>query len=294
MKTGIFPKLGREEYDAATDRVNWSTLKHLGRSAEHYLYALGDPDAETPADDDTPARKLGRATHVAILEPELFGLLYVVWTGGRRAGKTWDAFQAAHADREILTADEYGRCVAMQKRVREHPTAGRYVVGGKAEVTIAWDHIIPAASDFPAIVTPMRGRLDYLRDDVIVDVKTTRDASVDGFGREVWTHRYHTQLALYQAGVEAITGRLLPVKIIAIENTAPHVVTVFDLPEHVLEIGREEFRALMAHLDWCKRESRWPGYADDEVELLLPRWAAPRPAGADEDLAGLDLAIGGE
>lgn len=284
METGIYPSLDRRAYDALEERVNWSTLRALARSGEHYQHALGTEMTETAA------MRLGSAVHVAVLEPELFGSIYVVWEGGRRAGKAWEAFCEEHAGREILTLDEYERCVAMQARVRQHPIAGPYVRGGQSEVTILWEETLPAVSDQPAIVTPMRGRIDYLRDDVIVDLKTTRDGSPDGFGREVWRLRYHTQLAIYQAGVKAITGKLLPVKIVTVESEAPHVVTVYDMPEHVLEIGREEYRALLSHLDWCKREGRWPGYSDTETEILLPRWVMPR--GEDDDIAGMDLAIG--
>lgn len=285
MEPGIYRALGRSAYDKQR-RVNWSTLKHLGVSGAHYMHALTAPAK------DTPALKLGRAVHVAVLEPELYSALYVVWTGGRRAGKEWEAFQEAHAGREILTLEEHDRCVAIQQAVRRHPIASSYITGGEAEVTMLWDEEIPENGDFPAIVTPMKGRVDYLNDAALVDLKTTRDGSPDGFGRESWRLRYHTQLALYQAGVEAVTGCRLPVKIIAAESAEPHVVTVYDMPEHVLEIGREEYRALLQHLDWCRREGRWPGYSETETELLLPRWVMPR--GEDDDIAGLDLAIGGE
>jgi hypothetical protein len=39
----------------------------------------------------------------------------------------------------------------------------------------------------------------------------------------------------------------------------------------------------------CRRESRFGGYAEAELELALPRWAAPRED--EDDVAGLDLSI---
>lgn len=284
----VTPRMPRGEYDQIR-RVNWSTLKHLAVSPLHYLHELEKQgEGET-----TDAMKLGSAVHVAVLEPELFRATYVIWDGGRRQGKAWDAFRADNADREILTLSELESVVAMQHAVREHPIAGPYVRGGESEVTITWEHRIPAAGDWPEVVTPCKGRLDYLRPDAIVDLKTARDGSIDGFGRACWNLRYHTQLAFYRDGLAAVTGRKLPVKMVVVESKAPYAVTVFDVPEHVLEIGREEYVALLSRLDWCRSRNEWPGYADGEVELLLPRWAVGG-SDASEDLDGLGLVIGEE
>lgn len=284
-KKAVIPAMSRAEYEAM-DRVNWSSLRHIARSPLHYRHAL---EEDSP---DTAARKLGRAIHVAVLEPELFSGLYVVWDGGRRAGKAWDAFCEENADREILTVAEHEACAAIQRAVREHPIAAPYVQGGRSEVTIAWEHRIPAAGDFPEVVIPCKGRLDYLRPDCIVDLKSARDGSIEGFGRACWNLRYHTQLAFYQDGLAAATGRRLPVKIVVVENTAPWAVTVFDVPEYILEIGREEYTALLARLDYCRERDEWPGYADEEIELQLPRWAIGRDDG--DDVSELGLVIGEE
>src|SRR5687768_16753006 len=111
-------------------RVNWSTLKHMGRSPAHYQHALKVPS------EDTAAKKVGRCTHLAALEPELFLREVAVWDGGVRRGKLWDAFEAANPGKELLTLAEHERCVAIQRAVRSHPVAARYLEGGSAEATI--------------------------------------------------------------------------------------------------------------------------------------------------------------
>ena len=86
--------------------------------------------------ESTSAMDLGRAVHCALLEPERFGLDYAVYDG-RRAGKEYDKFREANAGREVLNKAEYERLIAMQKRLRSHPVAGRIVnEAGKLPVLV--------------------------------------------------------------------------------------------------------------------------------------------------------------
>lgn len=283
---GILSSMDRAAYDAITDRVNWSTLKAMGRSPQHYRHGLDNPRA------DTPSLAMGRATHVAVLEPHLFMAEHVVWKGGRRQGGAWDEFRAEHHDREILTEEEAAKCLAIQRAVLTNHPASRYVTGGKAEVTALWTEEEPAMGGLSGYSIPCKARLDYVRPDVLVDLKTTRDASPDAFGRTTWNFQYHVQSAWYRDAHAAAKGYELPFVIIAVETEAPYAVQVYRVPEHILELGRETYRALLSRLDWCRKHDDWPGYSDDgEMELTLPRWAADF-GDESENIAGLDLVVG--
>lgn len=280
-RIGIDETLSREEYERLPGE-NWSRLKHLARSPAHYQH---ERYASPP--DDTPARKIGRCAHLAVLEPEVFTRSVAVWTGGRRAGNAWELFCEQNDGRELLTEAEHAHCLAIAEAVRSHPVAGPLFSGGAAEVTIQWDAVLPALGGLPEQRIPCKGRVDYLRPDCIVDLKTTRDASPSGFGRESWTHRYHVQGAWYSDGHEAATGRRLPYVLVAVESTLPLVVQVYRVPEPILELGRAEYRPLLERLAFCRSEDRWGGYSDGELELTLPPWAT---RGLDDDDAdGLDL-----
>ncbi|HOD43098.1 MAG TPA: hypothetical protein PKL57_21305, partial [Candidatus Wallbacteria bacterium] len=61
------------------------------------------------------------------------------------------------------------------------------------------------------------------------------------------------------------------------------------MPDDVMDLGRERYTQLLAHLNVCRKESRWPGYAETEMELVLPRWARPLEDDAEFDS---DLVIG--
>jgi hypothetical protein len=278
--------LSRAEYDKLSDRVNFSTLKLMGKSPAHYRDRI-----QNPPGPDSDAMRLGRAIHLAVLEPQRFRDEVVRWTGGRRAGGEWTAFAAAHAAQEILTQPEWERCLAVQAAVRASDSASRYLLQGQAEQTVLWRHQRPALREFPELGFDCRGRLDWIGLDAIVDLKTTRDASPEAFGRSCWQFAYHAQSAFYADGYEAATGQQLPFVVVAVETTAPYVVQCYRVPDHVLEIGRETYRAWLDRLDLCRRENRWPGYAMEELELALPRWAVPQD---DESIDEVGLTFGGE
>jgi exodeoxyribonuclease VIII len=274
--------LPREEYDRL-DGVNFSTLKEMAKSPAHYRHKLLGQDV------DTDARKLGRASHIAALEPERFRSECVRWDGGRRAGKEWEAFKAKHRGREILTEDEYQRCMDIQRAVRGDARALSLLSGGRGEVTLLWTHVAQAVGELPGYETRCKARPDFISPLAIVDLKTTRDGSPEGFGREAWRYRYHMQAAYYADGYEAATGTRLPYFIIAVESADPCVVQVYRVPESKLAMGHAEYRGLLDRLAVCRRESRWPGYGDGELELELPRWAMAQ--NDDEDVTGLDLVL---
>lgn len=287
LKDGLYPNMTREQYDALDERENWSRLKNLGRSPAHYRHALLQPR------EDTEALKNGRANHTAVFEPQRFARTVAVWDGGRRSGKVWDAFRKTNADKDILTKDEYDQLIGMQRAVRQHPVAGRYLQRGRAEVSVLWTHVVKPLGGIPGYSIPCKSRADYLVPDCcIVDLKTCRDASPSAFGRAAFNFEYHAQAAYYVDAVAAVTGKRLPYIIIAAELAPPCVVQVYRIPEHVLAAGRDRYSSLLYQLNECRTQDRWDGYADEEMDLELPRWSGietPEPEGESLEELGLNI-----
>lgn len=261
----------RGQYDSIPKRMNWSRLKVMARSPAHFRHALFSDRA------DTDAFRLGRCAHLAVLEPEKFAAECAIWDGGRRAGKAWDAFVEANHGRELLKEEEAAFCRAIQSAVREDPHAAPYLASGAAEATVL------AALDG----VDCKSRMDWLSSTAIVDLKTTRDASPEGFAREVWRMRHDAQSAMYQDMHEAATGVRLPVVLIAVEKEQPHLVQVYVVPDPVLEVGRDHYRMLLERLRDCRQRDAWPGYVDGVTELSLPRWA--NAFDDEEDITGMGL-----
>ena len=253
-----------DEYSALPG-VNFSTLKYMDKSPAHYLYALKNPKA------DTAAMRLGRAVHMAILEPERFELEAARYDGDRR-GKAWTEFQAAHEGLEILRADEYDECLSMSRAVRGNPSANLLLTNLiDTEAPIQWTH-----QGLEGAIA-CKGRLDgvsIVDGRTIVDIKTTRDASLEGFCRLSFAARYHAQAAMYCDGYGDSGNGRPHYSIIAVESEPPYDVVVYRLPQTVIDAGRELYWLWLDRLQQCQRRGEWPGYARGEVELQLPRWGA--------------------
>jgi hypothetical protein len=249
-----------DEY-AAIKATNWSTLRAMAISPKHYQYALTTPRP------DTPAMRLGRAVHTATLEPDVFPLQWTVYDG-RRAGKVWDEFAAVNADKSILTVDEYETALAIRDAVHAHKSARRLLRYGKPEVSLRWVD--------KQTRQRCKGRLDWLRGDTLIDLKTSRDVDPHAFGRTAAQLDYHGQLAFYRRGLLATGHNPGPVYIIAVENSGPFDVMVYEVDDDVLAWGDEIVGSLLHQLKVCRKRRSWPGRDSGVQELQYPSWALPQ------------------
>jgi hypothetical protein len=263
---------------AALDAVNWSTLKHLADSPAHYRYRLRVPVA------DTPALQIGRLIHTLVFEPGLFAAEYAVWDGGRRAGKEWENFKGDHAGQTIFKADEVDEAVIIAETVRRSPLVQPYLDGGIFEHLVRWTD----AETGLACKAKVDWWLPGAR--ILLDLKSARTTNAFRFGAAAGRYKYHCQLAMYAAGIEASTGTPpARVLVVAVEKDAPYDVAVFELDAEAMQLGREEVRQHLLMLRACREADRWPGRYDREMALVLPRWMTMTD---DEDASTFDLDTG--
>ena len=118
---------------------------------------------------------------------------------------------------------------------------------------------------------PVRARFDVYGDGEAADLKTTRNASPDGFGRSVASYGYHIQNRWYDDAHQAETGgRLESFKFIVVESTAPHLVGVYDLDVMYDDKAGERCQKARHLYRECAATGRWPGYG--ARTLTAPPW----------------------
>jgi exodeoxyribonuclease VIII len=248
-----------------------SGLKHLRRSPLHFKHARENPRPPTPA------MSFGTAAHCAVLEPDRFARDFLVWDrttdSGRSAprnGKVWDEFLArAQAEgATVITEGEREACMRLQRAVRSDPVAAPYLERGMPEIVMQWDNDGRACKGRADWLTAMSGNA------CLVGLKTTRDASPRVFAATAARLGYHLQWAWYADGYERLMPDASPATVeIVVEAEAPHAVTVYVIPDDVLEQGRSEYTRLLEQLAECEREDRWPGPTETAVQFALPVWA---------------------
>jgi exodeoxyribonuclease VIII len=267
------------DYHALTSVVSKSHLDLVARSPLHYWARYVDPKRVEP--EPTAAMLLGTAVHTLVLEADQFADRYVAAPEGidrrYKAGKELFAeWEAQAAGRTVLTKADADLIQAMGRAVHGHPAAA-YLLGlpGKAETTHIW---IDEATGLECKCRP-----DWLTDDgsLIVDLKTTEDASPAGFSKSIAAYRYHVQAAHYLTGVERAAGRRPGQFIfICVEKKAPHAVAVYAADAEMVAAGQVTAARDMLLLAECRDADYWPAYSDQIETISLPAWMRPRADGS--------------
>lgn len=215
--------------------------------------------------------RMGTLVHTAILEPDDLGNLIVAPIVDRRttSGKAdWAAFLIEAEGREIVEAEELDKLHAIRDAVWAHPAASKLLAMlREVETSIFWTD--------PETGVECRSRPDgIMTNNVIVDVKTTKDARQDEFAKSVANYRYHVQSAFYSDGFAAIYGE--PPKrfaFIAVETEPPHLCAVYVASEAMTLRGRADYRDDLATYKRCLETDTWPGLPETPTVIELPKWA---------------------
>lgn len=236
----------------------------------HYWHKYINP--ERVRNPPTMAMIMGSAVHSAVLEPDLFPSEYVESPGFDRRTKNGkadaEAFEQANAGKVVLSPEDYATCLAVRDAVHRHPVASGLLHGGKAEQSFY------AVDEETGEL--IKCRTDYLHDSgaMIVDLKTTDDASPSGFGKSAANYRYPIQTAWYNHVLDSAFGEH-PANwvFLAVEKSPPYAIGIYvteaDQVARASIAARENFHRIVE----CKRSGQWPDYGITPQGLLLPAWA---------------------
>jgi exodeoxyribonuclease VIII len=259
--------------------VSKSHLDQIAKSPLHYWARYLDPNRVTP--EPTPAMAIGSAVHTHVLELDQWDARYVTAPEGinRRtnAGKAeWEAFEVASTGRTVLAKADAELVMRMGHSVFAHPAAAMLLaMPGKAETTHMWTD--------QATGLRCKCRPDWLTDDgsLIIDLKTTEDASPMGFRKSIANWRYHVQASWYLDGLEHATGKRPDQFIfICVEKKPPFACAVYAADAEMIQIGAETAARDLDVLATCRAAGAWPGYSDQVEMISLPPWMRPRADGS--------------
>ena len=271
----IVDGLSAEDYHADRTSISSSGLRALlnpGCPAQ-FKYDRDHPQAPKREFD------LGHAAHLLVLGegPEIDVLDFDNYLTKPAKLARAEAYEMGVVP---LLRHEFEQVQAMATAVREHPDAGALLaMQGLAEQSIYWTD--------PATRVRCRVRPDWLvqhpQVTLVVDLKTTTDASPDACSKAIESHSYHQQGALYIDGVQA--AGLAPEGArfiwIFVSKKAPHLVTVRELADQDQDIGRaRNDRALRIYAD-CTTTGVWPDWTGTVTEIpaiSMPSWDVIRQA----------------
>jgi hypothetical protein len=270
-----------EVYFADRDAISQSTLKTIADSPRSHAEGVERPD--------TDALICGRRFHRAVLQPDLWlaecrgmaGAVVKPKFVGAGARTTQPAEWLAslppgtaiisEAERESWDG-ERAKVDGMAAALHEHELAGKLLArDAEVEMPLRWTD--------PETGLRCRCLVDHLSlttQATIVDLKSTRDPTPDGFAKSVANYRYHWQAAWYSDAVALLTG--LPVRfyLAVVRSAPPFEAAVYEISDDDLDLARRQVRAAMQqareHTDTQDWRAEWERGLEP-ITLRLPRWA---------------------
>ena len=270
------------QYHARTEISN----SMLGDIDPPYRYHARYVAAELVPRVSTTAMDEGAATHMLMLEPDQFKDRFAIKEkvdGRSKAGKEYNAvFAAENEGKTILTTEQLAKCEAMANAAFNHEAAAELLrKPGINEATVLFNYPAKGMANGMAC----RSRIDKIipgdgaADGIIIDIKTAKSASPNGFQRAIINYNYHQQAMFYRDGLAACGepgyegAADWPFVWIVVESSAPYCVGVYTMDDEPAQRGRELHQQAISTLAACLKENHWPQYTNGIEILHLPPWA---------------------
>jgi exodeoxyribonuclease VIII len=275
---GSVSDMSNELYHGNHDYVSASGLKKIKKSPLHFK------EEKTV---QTDAMVFGTAYHTFILEPDKFEDEIFVFDPMKRpdptknfnatVNKAWkNDIYLQHET--VITLEQFEQIKAMKERLFKNIYVKYLFRKGEAEKSFMFD-----TTTFEGKPLGIKIRPDYIKANkrVVVDLKTTSDASELGFQKNAANFDYHIQAALYADLIEKYynDGLSWSFIFVAQEKVFPYAYGVYEASHQFISQGRYEYEQLLLLYQQCKENDKWPGYqvfVENKFgikEFSLPPWA---------------------
>jgi exodeoxyribonuclease VIII len=252
----------------------------------------------------TEALEVGTAFHCLVLEPEVFEATYIPQPvdAPRRPSSTqrnakkpspdtlhaiawWDRFESENGDKIMLSnkddadkgiwgRDTWSQIHYMRDAVMAHPEASILLDPAlcKRELSV---YVAKEVSGVNGVRRLAKCRPDAwnLAHSMLVDLKSTTEATFTEFCRSVHQYRYDVQASWYhdlclEAGVW--NTRLI---FVACEKEPPYHVGCYECEPEWVRQGRVKYEQALRTYSECMESGEWPGIADYTRILTQPAFA---------------------
>lgn len=264
----------RESEYRQAEGISRSELWRLTESPEKFRWYQEHPE------EPTQALIFGQLIHTATLEPEkLLDEFAIAPNVDRRtkAGKEeYAAWMETVGDKTIVSQDDWIKAAEMVSAQGQSPFVAR-LLKGEHEQAFFWTDELTGEACKIRVDCLSTIEQDGKEQPVIVDYKSTTDASSDAFMRQAINLGYDFQAAMYCEGVEIVTGKKPIFVFIAQEKTAPYAVNIMQADPIFIQRGKDRFRELIGIYHDCKESGNWYGYLGKYGvinNLSLPAWLA--------------------
>lgn len=264
----IYATMTNEDYHAHAGISSTAVKTVFKSSLAHWKGAVRPPKA---------AFDLGSAVHALVLEPHRN--LVVRGPADRRGNKWKDAQHDLAPDQVLLPEAEYDQAQTMAENIMAHPIAGSYF----DKDMLAEQSIFVECPDTGLL---LKCRPDALSCNLILDIKTTVDASPAGFDKQVWQYGYGIQDAFYRRVCSLAGIDVDDFMFVAVEKQPPYVVAVHVLSNEYIEWADNVVSDMLHRIKYAEETGKYlTGWPDTNV-IHPPRWLGLEPS--DNNLSDFD------
>lgn len=247
-----------KQYHEKTEYLSKSTLDQLHKSPAHFQAYINGEKKEP-----TTAMVFGSLVHSVVFGIDNYIVSPQVDRRTKDGKALYESFLETAIDKElIVTQDQYDQAVLIAESVAKHPKAAALLTSGVAEK--------PVFGELNGVMAKCKPDYFNTNFNVLVDLKTTTDASPTEFAKSIWNYRYHVQAAMYLDLTKATRFFF-----IAVEKEAPFNCEVYELDEESIAVGREEYLADIETYKKCLKTENWHGYSEEPAihVISIPSWA---------------------
>lgn len=255
-----------EKYHEDTSRISKSGLDLISKAPKKYWERYLNPNRKPQK--QTRALIEGEAFHTYVLEPDLFQKTFVVEPhfSGKGARESRANFELNNQGKKIISLECFQMVSGMKDAIERHPIARKLLSKGIAERQFNFTE--PSTGARCKIKPDWTAQIE--NKNILVDLKSTEDASPRAFGVSAAKYRYHVQGAFYSDGANLNGLNVDSFIFIAVEKTPPYLVNVFYLDELDTDLGRRTYiQDCKTYLE-CKELNEWPGYDEKITPLMFP------------------------
>lgn len=205
------------------------------------------------------AMKFGSLVHCMVLEPDEFNNRYAVMQElnlrTKEGKESKNLFELENRDKEIVTQDELRRAQNCLKSLENAKLLKIFKRGLKEQVAL-----------FKMQDLNCKSKIDFYdeKNGLLIDLKTT-SKSGEEFLKDCKKFHYNLQMAFYHDGLVQLGKEIKKVLIVGIQNQKPFKITIAELEQDELEVGRDKYNLAIKMLNKIKSDNKYKSELETNI-----------------------------
>tara|TARA_R110002020_G_scaffold320541_3_gene536457 strand:- start:82 stop:981 length:900 start_codon:yes stop_codon:yes gene_type:complete len=280
LGNGRFLDLSDEDY--AKDRgLRRTELLDFDRSEAHFM--------QGPYRPKTPDLEFGQDFHLFSLQPDVFEDNYIflpedfrgkslttnekIENGSNIGGvkKAYVEFKKEHQNKKILKAEVKDQLTSMRTNMLKHDGTNSLFKNAIAHEATCYHNIVDDLDGKSRIDVDTVAKSGW---PILVDIKTTTDASKEAVSRSVFNYAYFRQAAYYIDSYEKVTGEKVGGFVfVFVEKSKPYNCQPYQMEREYIEYGKKlNDLSVDSIVKWLRHGTVKPYYDEKIPVVSMPHW----------------------